>query len=169
MKKFHFTIILFLIIQSVFSQVDIKVNRGDHISIIDTLKFELSLEKLLDTYSLEEIYDKSQNPSVEFEFTKITSFFMSRDKDFENQRDSYWPKETTYNILNQFKEKNNNSNRIKLNLSADGKSFIFNSNNIGHEFFTFKNNEYVLEVNFSIYYNGFLFNLNNFNKKFNHK
>jgi len=156
MKKFHFTLILFLIIQSVFSQVDIKVNRGDHISIIDTLKFELSLEKLLDTYSLEEIYDKSQNPSVEFEFTKITSFFMSRDKDFENQRDSYWPKETTYSILNQFKEKNNNSNRIKLNLSADGKSFIFNSNNIGHEFFTFKNNEYVLEVNFSIYYNGFL-------------
>ncbi|MDC3181963.1 thrombospondin type 3 repeat-containing protein [Flavobacteriaceae bacterium] len=156
MKKFHFTLILFLIIQSVFSQVNIKVNRGDHISIIDTLKFELSLEKLLDTYSLEDIYDKSQNPSVEFEFTGITSFFMSRDKDFENQRDSYWPKETTYSILNQFKEKNNNSNRIKLNLSADGKSFIFHSNNIGHEFFTFKNNEYVVDVEFTIIYNGFL-------------
>ena len=46
MKKLHFTLIFFLIIQSVFSQVELRVNENKRISLNDTLTITADISHL---------------------------------------------------------------------------------------------------------------------------
>ena len=63
MKKFQLNLIFFLFIQSVFSQIEFRVNENKRISLNDTLTVVADISHLKNSYSSEEIF-LGNNPSI---------------------------------------------------------------------------------------------------------
>ena len=152
MKKFHFTLILFLIIQSVFSQVEIKVNHGKRLSVLDTLEISFSLEKYLDNYSIDQILkdpNRSNYLDLEFQGVEIKKDTISYE---ENENESRWWERTVFVDAND-RFKNNNSNKDFIRLVQDGDNklkFRYKSNKRISDLFNLKENEYLNIINFSL-------------------
>ena len=88
MKKFHFTLILFLIIQSVFSQVELRVNENKRISLNDTLTITADISHLKNSYSDEEIF-LGDNPSIELKLESSEIYYHLRDPQWSKEAGNF--------------------------------------------------------------------------------
>ena len=126
MKKFHLTIILFLIIQSVFSQVELRVNENKRISLNDTLTITADISYLKNSYSNEEIF-LGDNPSIELKLESSEIYHHLRDPQWSKEAGNFKTGEKTISGNERFQSSNGSDIIVLTQNESNNYLFEFKS------------------------------------------
>jgi len=146
MKKFHFTLILFLIIQSVFSQVELRVNENKRISLNDTLTITADISHLKNSYSDEEIF-LGDNPSIELKLESSEIYYHLRDPQWSKEAGNFKTGEKTISGNERFQSSNGSDIIVLTQNESNNYLFEFKSSTTLAELFKI-NKEYLSNFEF---------------------